>query len=51
MTNDMTEDQYKVFEKREIDRADALHHTKLLMEKLIQKKIDDDRRKLEERKA
>ena len=35
MTNDMTEEQYAVFEKREIDRADALHHTRMLMEKLI----------------
>ena len=50
MTNDMTEEQYAVFEKREIDRADALHHTRMLMEKLIQKKFEEDRRAMQERK-
>ena len=42
MTNDLTDEDFKVFEEREKMRADALHHSRKMMRRLI------ERRKLEE---
>ena len=43
MTNDMTEEQYQVFALREKNRAAAAHHSRCLMEELIEKRIEEDR--------
>lgn len=41
MTNDMTKEQFSVFEDREFTRIDAMHETRKGMTKLIDKNIEE----------
>ena len=43
MTNDMTEDEFAVFEEREKVRVDAAHYTKKLMQRLLKQKAEEER--------
>ena len=51
LTSDITEEQRAVYEDREKLRADKLHHTRQLIQRLVQKKIDSDYQKRAERLA
>ena len=51
LTSDMTAEQLAVYEDRERLRADKLHHTRQLIQQLVQNRIDADRKKREDRLA
>ena len=51
MTNDMTDEDYAVFEEREQARIDQLHHTKKLMAMLVEKRLEQYRLAKLEREA
>lgn len=43
MTNDMTEDDFAVFEEREKVRNDAAHYTKKLMQRLLKEREAEEK--------
>ena len=51
MTNDMSEEQYEVFEEREKARIDQLHENKKLMQMLVERRLEQYRKAKEEREA
>lgn len=51
LTNDMTDEEYSVFEERERSRVDELHHSRKLMASLVEKRLEQYRQAKAEREA
>lgn len=51
MTNDMDDDQYLVFDEREKARVDKLHHSRKMMNTLVERRMEQYRKAKEERDA
>jgi len=49
ITNDMTDEEFKVFEEREKERIDAIHHTRNQILRLVEQKIEEHKRSKAER--
>lgn len=49
MTNDMSDEQYAVFEERERTRVDELHHSRKLMAMLVERRLEQYRKAKRER--
>ena len=49
LTNDMNEEQFEVFEQREKERIDALHHSRKLMHILVERFLESLRKAKAER--
>ena len=50
MTNDMTEEEFAVFEEREKVRNDAAHYTRKLMQGLLKQREEEEKEMQRQRK-
>ena len=51
LTSDMTPEQFSVYEDREKLRADALHHTRKIMQEFIARKNEEEKKMLAQKDA
>ena len=51
LTSDMTHEQFSVYEDREKLRADALHHTRKIMQEFIARKNEEEKKMLAQKEA